>query len=100
VGIFAVAPDKGVEAGIGQFLTQLLGVGAVGLFTVIVTGIFWVLVRAIMGIRVSPEEEIKGLDIGEHAMEAYSGFVKEADAFSSSGSFSSMGATSRGSQAR
>jgi len=100
VGIFAVAPGKGVEAGIGQFLSQLLGVGAVGLFTVVVTGLFWALVRAIMGIRVTPEEEIQGLDIGEHAMEAYSGFVKEADAFSSSGSFGSMGASSRGSQAR
>ncbi len=27
-----------------------------------------------MGIRVSQEEELRGLDIGEHGMEAYSGF--------------------------
>jgi Amt family ammonium transporter len=31
-------------------------------------------VKATMGIRVSQEEENKGLDIGEHGMEAYAGF--------------------------
>jgi Amt family ammonium transporter len=35
--------------------------------------IFWVLKKTI-GIRVSEAEEIKGLDIGEHGMEAYAGF--------------------------
>jgi Amt family ammonium transporter len=30
-----------------------------------------------MGIRVEPEEEMKGLDISEHGMEAYSGFLKD-----------------------
>jgi Amt family ammonium transporter len=30
------------------------------------------------------EEEIQGLDIGEHGMEAYSGFVKESDVIGSS----------------
>ena len=31
-------------------------------------------IKAAIGIRVSEEEEAKGLDIGEHGMEAYSGF--------------------------
>ena len=35
-----------------------------------------------MGIRVTQEEEINGLDIGEHGMEAYHGFIKESDSFS------------------
>jgi Amt family ammonium transporter len=30
-------------------------------------------------VRVDREEELEGLDVGEHGMEAYSGFVKEAD---------------------
>jgi Amt family ammonium transporter len=33
--------------------------------------------KATLGIRVSPEEEFEGLDVGEHGMEAYSGFLKE-----------------------
>jgi ammonium transporter, Amt family len=38
----------------------------------------WLVIKAILGIRVTAEEEAEGLDIGEHGMEAYSGFVKEA----------------------
>jgi len=34
---------------------------------------FWTISKTI-GLRVSPEEEMKGLDIGEHGMEAYAGF--------------------------
>ncbi len=69
--------------GIGQLGTQLLGVLTVGGFTVALSTIFWVILKATLGIRVAPEEEIQGLDIGEHGMEAYNGFVKEA----SSGAF-------------
>ena len=32
------------------------------------------IIRATVGLRVSPEEELRGLDIGEHGIEAYSGF--------------------------
>ena len=39
-----------------------------------------------MGIRVSAEEELNGLDVGEHGMEAYHGFVKEPDGFGGPGS--------------
>lgn len=91
VGLFAVGPDvyswytadlgpaRGLfmGGGLGQFITQLLGALAVGGITVLLTTIFWVVLKATLGIRVSPEEEIAGLDIGEHGMEAYSGFVKE-----------------------
>lgn len=65
-----------------SFITQLIGVLAVGAFTVVVSSIFWYVLKATVGIRVTPEEEIKGLDIGEHGMEAYNGFVKEADVLS------------------
>ncbi len=53
---------------------QLLGVIAVGgtafLFSLVVFGIL----KAAMGVRVSEEEEADGLDLGEHAMQAYPHF--------------------------
>ena len=55
VGIF----DKEI-AGFGQFMIQLLGVGTIGLFTVVLSSIFWLILRATLGIRVTPEEEMKG----------------------------------------
>ncbi|WP_017298063.1 ammonium transporter [Nodosilinea nodulosa] len=60
--------------GIQQLLIQLLGVAAVGAFTVTFSLLCWLLLRATIGIRVSEAEEIQGLDLGEHAMEAYPEF--------------------------
>jgi ammonium transporter, Amt family len=57
-----------------SFVTQLIGVCAAGLFCFVSAMIIFLLVKAVMGLRVSEEEEIKGLDIGEHGMEAYAGF--------------------------
>jgi Amt family ammonium transporter len=65
VGIF------GDMAGGGQLVTQLIGVAAIGAFSFVTAfGIMGAL-KAVMGIRVDEEEEIKGLDIGEHDMHAY-----------------------------
>ena len=50
----------------------------VGGFTVLVSTIFWFILKSTLGIRVSEEEEFIGLDIGEHGMEAYAGFVKDS----------------------
>ncbi|MEL6930032.1 MAG: ammonium transporter, partial [Cyanobacteria bacterium J06600_6] len=36
-------------------------------------------IKATIGMRVHEADEIKGLDISEHGMEAYSGLLKEAD---------------------
>jgi ammonium transporter, Amt family len=79
---YALGPERGLFAGggLGQFGVQLLGVVSVGGFTVLVSSIFWLILKATLGIRVSKEEELEGLDIGEHGMEAYSGFLKEGDA--------------------
>lgn len=62
-----------------QFLRQVLGLFAVGVYTVVLSLIFWLALKFLMGIRVGAEEEIEGLDIGEHGMEAYSGFLKIED---------------------
>lgn len=63
--------------GLTQLGIQFVGVLAVGLFTVVLSSIFWLVLKSTMGLRVSAEEEMKGLDIGEHGMEAYSGFLKD-----------------------
>lgn len=64
--------------GINQLWVQFLGVITVGGMTVLLSSIFWVVLKAVLGIRVTEEEELAGLDIGEHGMEAYAGFVKDA----------------------
>jgi len=60
--------------GLKLFLAQLTGVVAVGVFVVISSLIFWGLIKATVGLRVPPEEEIEGLDVGEHGMTAYPDF--------------------------
>ena len=62
--------------GIKLFLAQLAGVVGVGAFVFISSMIFWNIIRAaIGGVRVSAEEEVEGLDIGEHGNIAYPDFV-------------------------
>jgi Amt family ammonium transporter len=97
VGLFAVGPDKypwmvditGKPVGphglffggnLTSLIPQIVGILAVGGITVLLSTIFWLALKATLGIRVTPEEELEGLDIGEHGMEAYSGFLKETGA--------------------
>ena len=70
VGIF------GAMAGVDQFLIQLAGVGIVGAFCVICSFILLYIVKLLSGgsIRVEKEEELKGLDLAEHGMDAYADF--------------------------
>ncbi len=63
--------------GLAQLGVQILGILTIGLFTVVLSSIFWLILKSVLGLRVSAEEEMKGLDIGEHGMEAYSGFLKD-----------------------
>lgn len=90
---YTLGPEKGLFSGggFGQFGVQLLGVVSVAGFTVLLSSIFWLALKATLGIRVSKEEELEGLDIGEHGMEAYSGFLKEGDATVFSDEQSSIG---------
>ena len=72
VGLFAdssaapvTGPANGLFFGGGftQLWNQLIGVTAVGAY-----------IKAVLGLRVSPEEEFEGLDIGEHGITAYPDF--------------------------
>jgi Amt family ammonium transporter len=52
-------------------LAQLKGIVAVAAYTLVASLIFWLAVKAMMGLRVSKQEEEEGLDIGEHGEVAY-----------------------------
>ncbi len=57
-----------------QLGTQAIGVGAYALFCFVGANIIFQVIKLVLGLRVSEEEEILGLDIGEHDMESYAGF--------------------------
>jgi len=58
-------------------MTQLIGVAAVAAFVLTVSAIFFLAIKYTIGLRVSLEEEIEGLDIGEHGQAAYPEFVSK-----------------------
>ena len=64
VGLFSTNPEH-------SFVVQLIGVVAYGLFTVVCSAILFGIVKATMGLRVTEDEELEGLDLGEHGMHAY-----------------------------
>lgn len=53
---------------------QLLGISATIVFIVLTMGIIFKIIDMTVGLRVSRDEELKGLDMGEHGMESYAGF--------------------------
>jgi Amt family ammonium transporter len=55
-------------------VTQLIGVLAYGAVCFPIALVIFLILKFTVGIRVSKEEELKGLDLGEHGMEAYHGF--------------------------
>ena len=61
--------------GSGAFLTQLVGTAAVSISAFVFSLITFGVIKAVIGLRVSAEEEEEGLDIGEHGQEAYPDFV-------------------------
>jgi Amt family ammonium transporter len=80
IGLFGQA-DLGVannglfyNGGLKQLGIQALGVFAVAAFILVSMGLIFKLIDLTIGLRVSREEEMKGLDIGEHGMESYQGF--------------------------
>lgn len=68
VGIF------GAKAGLDQFLYQLAGVGIIAIFCSVTAFVIISIVKKITGTRVSKQEELEGLDLHEHGMDAYPDF--------------------------
>jgi Amt family ammonium transporter len=62
--------------GSGSLLTQLWGVLLIGAFVTVTSAILWLILKATIGIRVSEEDELAGLDKSELGMEAYPEFGK------------------------
>jgi ammonium transporter, Amt family len=59
-----------------SFGTQIFGFVAIGAFVFVTSLIVWVILKAVMGLRVSAEAEVNGLDVSELGMEAYPDFTK------------------------
>ncbi|MEO9516795.1 MAG: ammonium transporter [Paracoccaceae bacterium] len=53
---------------------QIYGIVVVGVFTIVASAVVWLVLKAIMGLRVDEEAEINGLDMAELGMEAYPEF--------------------------
>jgi ammonium transporter, Amt family len=61
--------------GAGLLFAQLTGIVTVGIFVFAVSAVVWLILKATVGLRVSEEEEIEGLDLGEHGISAYPDFA-------------------------
>ena len=57
--------------------TQVTGIVVVGAFTFIVSWVVWTILKLTVGIRVSEEDELAGLDTAELGMEAYPEFSRQ-----------------------
>ena len=81
VGLFATTSAPSCEinglfygGGTHQLLLQLTGVGSVLLWTGVTMFIVFKVIDKIFGLRVTDQEQLDGLDIHEHGMNAYYGF--------------------------
>jgi Amt family ammonium transporter len=77
VGLFATEDTDFWKAGLfygggaDQLVSQLIGVAAVGAFVAVTAGALFLAIKATVGLRVSEEEEIAGLDVMEHGAAGY-----------------------------
>jgi Amt family ammonium transporter len=79
VGIWGNAEADGVlgllhGGGLNLLGVQLIGILSVGAWAALTSLVLFLAIKAIVGLRVGPKEELMGLDISEHKSEAYSGF--------------------------
>ena len=62
--------------GDASFATQIISILIVGAFTFAVSAIVWTVIKRIIGIRVTEEEELAGLDNAELGMDSYPEFTR------------------------
>ena len=70
-GLMAVPLTKGDAT----FMAQLAGAATIFIWVFVTSLVVWMVIKMVMGIRVSEEEEYEGVDIGECGMEAYPEFT-------------------------
>jgi len=75
-GFFSVEQGLLYGNGVSYLLVQLIGVVSVGVFCLIVTFLLYSILKKTLGIRVTEEEELAGLDLDEHGMVAYPDYMK------------------------
>jgi Amt family ammonium transporter len=56
--------------------TQILGIVSIGVFTFVVSGVIWFILKSTVGIRATEEQEMMGMDMAEVGVEAYPEFTK------------------------
>ncbi len=76
VGLFAAEDKAGRDGlllggGAGQLGDQIVGVVAIAAFVAVASLVLFSVVKAVFGLRVTPEEELQGLDMAEHGMLGY-----------------------------
>ncbi len=64
-----------------SFATQLLGIGAIGAFVILGSTLFWLALKASIGIRLHEEDEVNGADLAELGLEAYPEFGRGSQRF-------------------
>lgn len=72
-GLIAVAftnPD-------GSIVAQLIGAGVIFAWVFATSFVIWLILKVVMGIRVSEEDELEGVDISECGLEAYPEFTRK-----------------------
>ena len=78
-GLFNTQSGLFYGGGFAHLGVQLLGIVCIGAYTVVVMFVVFKLIDKTIGLRVSTEEEIEGLDITEHGMaSAYADFMSTA----------------------
>ena len=79
-GVTSLSTANGLFYGGGLSLlgVELLGIAAIGVFVFAASSLVWLVLKHTIGIRVSSEEELAGLDIGEHGNMAYPDFAAPA----------------------
>ncbi len=75
VGFLAVDGGVFYGGGVSLLATQAIGVASVLVWTFGLGFVVCKVIDVVTGLRVSREEEMEGLDIGEHGMEAYGDFM-------------------------
>ena len=91
-GVTSLSTVNGLFFGGGASLLgkEIVGVLAVGAFVFASSSLVWFVLKKTMGIRVSAEEEIQGLDIGEHGNSAYPDFAIVAPILDENGANGAM----------
>lgn len=82
-GLFAVDGGLLYGGGTSLLLTQIIGVVAVAIYVAVIMTVVFYIIKATIGLRVSSEEELAGLDLEEHGLaSAYADFMPRSRAAS------------------